>query len=57
MKEDPAIAAIREIRHKISASVGHDTQKLIEHYQHLQQRYRDRLVSREHNPSQKVNAS
>jgi hypothetical protein len=46
MKDDPTIAAIREARHKISATVGHDPRKLVEHYQQLQKRHRDRLVSR-----------
>jgi hypothetical protein len=46
MKDDPAIAAIREARHKISASVDHDPRRLVEHYRKLQQRHRDRLVSR-----------
>ena len=47
MKDDPTIAAIREARHKISASVGHDPRKLVEHYQQLQQRHRDRLVTKD----------
>jgi len=46
MKPDPAIDAIREIRHKISASVGHDARKLIEHYRQLQKRHPDRVFSR-----------
>lgn len=46
MKDDPTIAAIREARHKISTSVGHDPRKLVEHYQQLQKRHPDRLVSR-----------
>lgn len=46
MKEDPTIAAIREARRKISAAVGHDPQKLVEHYRALQKRHRERLVSR-----------
>jgi hypothetical protein len=46
MKEDPTIDAIREARRKISASVGHDPRKLVEHYRARQKRYRERLVSR-----------
>jgi hypothetical protein len=47
MKDDPTIAAVREARHKISESVGHDPRRLVEHYRQLQERHRDRLVSRE----------
>jgi hypothetical protein len=45
MKEDPAITAVREVRHRISESVNHDPRKLVEYYQHLQERHRERLVS------------
>src|SRR4051812_46895072 len=44
MKDDP-IEAIREVRRKISESVGHDPFKLVELYQRLQERHRDRLIS------------
>ena len=47
MKDDPTIAAIREARHKISASVNHDPHKLVAHYRALQERHRERLVSRQ----------
>ena len=47
MKDDPAIAAIRKARHKISASVDHDPRKLVEHYRALQKRHQERLVSRD----------
>lgn len=47
MKDDPTIAAIREARHKISASVGHDPRRLVEHYRALQKRHQDRLMSRD----------
>ena len=46
MKADPTIDAIREVRHQISASVDHDPRKLVEHYQQLQEKHRDRIVSR-----------
>ena len=42
-EEDPGIAWIREVRHKISAEFGHDTKKLIEHYRELEKKYTDRL--------------
>lgn len=47
MMPDPTIDAIREVRHRISASVGHDAQKLVEHYRKLQQRHAERLISRD----------
>ena len=43
-KEDPGIAWIREVRHKISAEFGHDTKKLLEHYRELEKKYADRIV-------------
>lgn len=46
MKPDPAIDAIRELRHQISASVDHDPRKLVAHYRQLQERHRDRVVAR-----------
>ena len=46
MTDDPTIAAIREARHKISASVNHDPRQLVAHYRALQERHRERLVSR-----------
>jgi hypothetical protein len=66
MKDDPTIAAIREARHKISASVNHDPRKLVAHYRELQERHRERLVSRqtagaerqdEHGPNVKQSSS
>ena len=46
MTPEPTIDAIREVRHRISMSVGHDARKLVEHYRKLQQRHSERLVSR-----------
>ena len=51
MEDDPTITAVREARHLISASVGHDPRKLVEYYRKLQQRHRDRLVPRDANQS------
>jgi hypothetical protein len=45
MKDDPTIADVRKARHRISESVNHDPRKLVEYYQQLQQRHRERLVS------------
>ena len=47
MKDDPTIAAIRDARHRISQSVGHDPRKLVEHYRRLQERHAERLISRD----------
>ena len=44
-KDDPTIQAVRDARRRISAMVGHDPRKLIEHYRQLQNRHRERLVS------------
>jgi hypothetical protein len=46
MMPDPTIDAIREVRHRISVSVGHDAQKLVEHYRKLQQRHSEQIISR-----------
>ena len=43
-EEDPGIAWIREVRHRISAEFGHDTKKLLEHYRELEKKYADRIV-------------
>ena len=45
MKDDPAIAALRKVRHRISESVGHDAKKLVDYYRKLQERHKDRLAS------------
>ena len=47
MKDDPAIQAVRDARRKISESVGHDPQKLVEYYRQRQERHRDRLIHRQ----------
>jgi hypothetical protein len=44
MQDDPAIARIREVRHRISKQFDHDSKKLVEHYMHLQAQYKDRLL-------------
>jgi hypothetical protein len=47
MKDDPAIQAVRDARHQISAAVNHDPQKLVEYYRERQERHQSRLVSRQ----------
>lgn len=45
MKDDPAIQAVRDARHRISAAVGHDPRKLVEHYQRRQDLHQDRILT------------
>ncbi len=49
--DDPAIEAVRAVRRRISERFGHDPWKLVEYYRELQERHRDRLVSRRDQPS------
>lgn len=44
METDPAIERIREVRRRISAELGHDPTRLIEHYKQMQQEFAGRLV-------------
>lgn len=44
MKDDPAIARIRESRRRISARHGHDAGKLVKYYIELQKKYQAKLV-------------
>jgi hypothetical protein len=53
MKDDPTIQAVRQARHRISASVGHDPRKLVVYYRKLQVQHRERLVSQPANRSPK----
>lgn len=46
MKDDPVVQAVRDARHQISESVGHDPRKLVEYYRQRQEKHLDRLVSR-----------
>ncbi len=46
MKPDPPIDAIREVRHRISASVDHDPKRLVDYYRKIQQQHQGRIVSR-----------
>ena len=43
MRDDPVIEAVREVRHRISESVGHDPQRLVAYYRQRQERRRNRL--------------
>jgi hypothetical protein len=41
---DEGIRAVREVRERISAEFGNDPDKLVEHYMHAQEEYRERLL-------------
>lgn len=43
-KDDPVIARIREVRHRISEECGHDPYKLVAHYIELQKQHEERLL-------------
>ena len=56
-KEDPGIAWIREVRHKISAEFGHDTKRMVDHYINSQKKYGKGLepvTKRDENPTAEV---
>ena len=42
-EKDIAIDRVRKVRHKISASFGHDTKRMIDHYIEYQKKFADRL--------------
>ena len=44
MQDDPVIARIREVRHRISKQFDHDPKRLVEYYMQLQERHKDRLL-------------
>jgi hypothetical protein len=44
MQDDPAMAHVREVRHRISQQNAHDPKKLVEYYIRLQEKYKDRLL-------------
>ncbi len=48
--DDPVIDEVREARRRISARFGHDAARLVAHYIELQDRHRERLVSRPPTP-------
>ena len=42
MRDDPVIAAVREVRHRISEAVDHDPYKLVAYYRQRQESHRNR---------------
>lgn len=47
MKDFPVIDRIREVRKKISEEHGHDTEKLVKHYQDMEKQSKRKLFKRE----------
>lgn len=47
MKESPTIDRIRESRRKISEEYGHDTEKLIKHYQEKEKHSKRKIFRKE----------
>ena len=45
---DPVIEEVREVRHRISARVGHDPTRLVAYYIELQRQYQGRLIGTTH---------
>ena len=45
--EDPVVDEVREARHRVSQTCGHDPARLVEHYMKLQERYKERLLAGE----------
>lgn len=46
MKDDPVIERIRSVRRKISEEHGHDTERLIKHYQDMEKKTKRKFFSR-----------
>ena len=49
-QDDPVIARIREVRHRISEECGHDPYKLVAHYMEIQKQHKERLLPPPGNP-------
>ncbi len=47
MRDFPVIDRIRAVRRKISEEYGHDTEKLIKHYQEMEKQTKRKLFRRE----------
>ena len=43
-QSDPVIDEIREVRHRVSASFGHDPAQLVAFYMEMQKQYQERLI-------------
>ena len=47
MRDDPVIRRIREVRSKISEEHGHDTTRLIRHYQEMEKKTSHKFFRRD----------
>jgi len=47
MRNDPIIERVREVRHRISEKHGHNTVRLIRHYQEMEKKTARRFFHRE----------
>ena len=45
IQDDPTIARIREIRHRISEECGHDPHRLVARYIEMQKQYQSQLLA------------
>ncbi len=45
---DPVIEEVREVRHRISARVGHDPTRLVAYYIEWQRQFQGRLIGTTH---------
>ena len=52
MRKDPPIDEIRAVRHTISEEHGHNTKALLSHYKALEEKYKDRMMTRSLSVSQ-----
>ena len=53
MKPDPAIEAIRKVRHQVSVEFDHDPEKLVRYYIELQKKHQKRLIKSPARPPHK----
>ena len=47
MKDDPVIESIRQVRRKISQEHGHNSERLIKHYQEMEKKTKRKFFKRE----------
>ncbi len=45
--DDPVIEEIRQARRRTSQACDHDADRLVDHYIHLQEKYKERLLKTE----------
>jgi hypothetical protein len=57
MKDDPALAEIRRVRHELSETFGHDPKQLIKFLQEQEKLHSERLVHFRCSPQQNEKAA